>query len=127
MISIEIDFEVYKALTILRDSEEITHNDVIRNLLNLKTEEVREEGWFSKGIFFPNGTEFRATFKNLPYEAKIQNKLLIYNGNSCKSLSEAAFAITHTPRNGWDFWECRLPDHRWEKCADLRKTQQRGS
>jgi hypothetical protein len=121
MANIEIDFDVYKALTALRESEDVTYNDVIRSLLNIKTEEVKPVGWFSKGVFFPNGTEFRATFKNMPYEAKVQEKLLIYDEVIYNTLSEAAFAITKTPRNGWDFWECKVPNDRWRKCSDLRK------
>src|SRR2546426_5927467 len=69
MTSIEIDFEVYKALTLRRSSEEVSYNDVLRGLLGLG--QIRKSAgngsspaagdWLSKGVRFPNGTEFRTT------------------------------------------------------------------
>ena len=35
MEMIEIDFDVYKALTMKRTSQEVTYNDVLRELLDL--------------------------------------------------------------------------------------------
>ena len=43
MITIEIDFDVYKKLTVRRESEEVSYNDVIRDLLKMspkKSDEV---------------------------------------------------------------------------------------
>ncbi len=37
MPSIDIDFDIYKELTSLRETEDVTYNDVIRELLELKS------------------------------------------------------------------------------------------
>ncbi len=68
-MKIEIDFEVYKALTNMRSSEEETENDVLRKLLQLPAKNEQEPltksngAWISKGIEFPHGTEFRMSYK----------------------------------------------------------------
>ena len=73
--SVEIDFEVFKALTALRTSEQDSYNDVLRSLLKLaskkftqspeqmsraaQAEKIGQTG----GVNFPPGTEFRARYK----------------------------------------------------------------
>ena len=72
MAAIEVDFEVFKELTVRRKSESMTENDVIRSLLGLDDpaskptagdETTGGNPWVCKGVTFPHGTEFRATYK----------------------------------------------------------------
>ncbi len=69
MALIDVDFEVFKALTARRDTEGMTENDVIRGLLELPGPADRSKvdapglSWTVKGVSFPPGTEFRVTYK----------------------------------------------------------------
>jgi hypothetical protein len=123
--SIDIDFEVFKELTMRRASASVTYNDVLRDLLKL---EHRSKGgstptsngtpWITKGVVFPHGTEFRATYKGKSYSASVDHGTLIFNSTKYGSLSPAAIAITGRPTNGWIFWQCRLPGQTTWKVAD---------
>ena len=130
MRSIEVDFEVFKALTALRPSEGVTENEVLRDLLKLppkKPAHVSSDGpapgdWVTKGIRFPAGTQFRAKYKGQTYLAKVESGALVFDGNRFDSPSKAAMAITNTPINGWTFWESRLPDmSSWQMIKTLRR------
>lgn len=128
MQAIEIDFEVFKELTMRRKTEAVTYNEVIRELLKLTPSQppiakTTDQSWISKGISFPNGTEFRATYKGTAYFAQIQNGGFYHNKQKYQSFSAAACAITGNSVNGWKFWECRLPGiDKWKPVMDyLRK------
>ena len=139
MVMIEVDFEVFKALTIRRRSEEMTENDVIRELLGMPSryadgarnhrdsyaarEKPRDNKkwpqgdrgqpshrpWFVKGVTFPHGTRFRAHHHGQLYEATVEDGALVYGERRYFSPSAAARAITGYQTNGWRFWECKLP------------------
>jgi hypothetical protein len=133
MATIEVDFEVFKELTARRTSESVTENDVIRKLLDLnqtdlvtlprpKPVEAGRFSWLCKGVPFPHGTEFRATYKGQLYTGKVENGALVVNGERFTSPSAAAISITGNPVNGWRFWECLLPGtSRWKVIANLKK------
>src|SRR5882724_3471854 len=130
MPTIDIDFDVFKALTARRESEAFTVNDVIRVLLKLPAIGLATKAaptstvddWFCKGVRFPVGTEFRASYKGAKYSALIKGGKLLVNGEQAFSPSNAATMITGTNVNGWNFWECRLPgESRWRALALLRK------
>lgn len=132
MRSIEVDFDVFKALTLRRPSEEVTENDVIRELLGLppgtaRAVAIKEPApgdWIAKGVRFPSGTEFRATHKGQTYLARVEGGSLTLNGRRYESPSAAAVSITGNPVNGWRFWECRMPGRStWESLLTLRKEQ----
>ncbi len=131
MADIVVDFEVFKELTSRRRSEEMTENDVLRELLKLPkptqkngAATVAEPGgvaWVSKGVSFPHGTQFRATYKGKQHNALVKDGALVMNGKRFTSPSAAAVAITGNPVNGWRFWECLLPGSiKWKLAADLR-------
>lgn len=130
MATIDVDFEVFKALTIRRTSESMTENDVIRSLLGLDeaisnpTVGDKTEGgnpWVCKGVTFPHGTEFRATYKGQLYSGVVSEGALVVQGKRFTSPSSAAVAITGNPVNGWRFWECLLPGRQqWKVIAELR-------
>ncbi len=117
MPAIEVDFEVYKELIRRRPSEAVSENDVLRQLLGLasqRTPTTVTSGpvpgeWVTKGVRFPAGTEFRATYKGKTYLARAENGALVLNGRRFDSPSAAAMSITGKPVNGWTFWEGRLP------------------
>jgi hypothetical protein len=130
MPSIEVDFDVFKALTAMRPSEEVTENDVLRGMLNLPPKTLAPASsdgpapgdWVAKGVRFPAGTEFRAKYKGETYLARVEGGALVLNGEAFDSPSNAAMAITKSPVNGWVFWECRLPGRsRWQMIKSLRK------
>jgi hypothetical protein len=132
MPTIEVDFDVFKALTARRPTEEFTENDVLRQLLHLparsstipQPEAARPEDWIIKGVRLPAGTELRATYKGRTYLARVAGGALVFNGERFDSPSAAAMSITHNPVNGWIFWECRLPGRgQWLRLRDLRKRE----
>jgi len=132
MATVEVDFEVFKQLTARRETEETTYNDVIRQLLKLPRQRATEnarspsplQGWTSKGVLFPNGTEFRAMYKGTTYSAKVEGNKLLLNGRVMNSPSEAATAITKNSVNGWVFWECRWPNEgRWRRLDSVAREQ----
>lgn len=132
MRTIDIDFDVFKALTASRQSEEVTYNDVLRDLLRLPpkrpdagsgiADNAVNGAWVSKGVHFPAGTEFRANYKGVSYLGKVDAGALVVNNKRFDSPSAAAVAITDSPVNGWTFWECRLPGKSsWQMIKSLRK------
>jgi len=131
MHTVEVDFDVYKQLTVRRTTEDVSHNDVIRELLGLghgKASASKEaavpsqEDWVAKGVRFPEGTEFRANYKGKVHTARSEGGALALNGKQYDSPSAAAMAITSSPVNGWRFWECRLPNKSsWQLIESLRR------
>ncbi len=128
MATIDVDFEVYKALTIRRETEEMTCNDVLRQLLNLG-ERTRAESdvqplgsLIYKGAEFPEGTQFRATYKGQTHTGVIKGGVwLDEKGRIQNSPSEAAYSVTGNHVNGWRFWECKRPsDTAWRSIDSLR-------
>jgi hypothetical protein len=134
MPTIEVDFDVFKALTARRSTEDVSENDVLRQLLRLpqqsapavKSDSPRPEDWVTKGVRLPVGTELRATYKGQTYLARVTSGALLYDGQRFNSPSAAAMSITHNPVNGWTFWECRLPGQgRWTSLKELRRAANR--
>ena len=129
MQTIEIDFDVFKAITLRRKHAEITPNDVLREVFGLEpTQEPvtpkAQSGkpWTTKGVVFPHGTEFRSLYKGQMYYATVDNGFLVLNGNNFSSPSPAAISITKNSVNGWKFWECKLPGKQsWQLIISLRK------
>jgi len=114
MPDIHVDFDVFKELTNRRPAEEVTYNDVIRDLLRLpKAVRVNKGGgrpWTVSDTTFPAGTEFSAEYKGKRYSGiVIDGKLELSNGNKFATPSAAAMHLTGTNVNGWRFWKCRTP------------------
>lgn len=131
MHTIEVDFDVYKQLTVRRTTEDVSYNDVIRELLGLgqgKAKTTKEatdpspNDWVAKGVRFPVSTEFRANYKGQVRTGRIEGGGLTVDGKRYESPSAAAVAITGSPVNGWRFWECRLPGKStWQFIESLRR------
>ena len=137
--NIQVSLAVFKALT-SRLEEGQTHDDIIRDLLELDSvteleppnpfesmQEVTsnftralggpEAGFYSRGLWLPNGTLLRARYKQRLYEARIaQGKWIGSDGVEHGSPSAAATAITSTNVNGLHFWEAKRPtDNGWRR------------
>jgi hypothetical protein len=130
MPHIEVDFEVFKALIARRPSEEVTENDVLRQLLRLPAksnaatnpDSAAPGDWVIKGVRLPAGTELRATYKGQTYLARVTDGALLLNGKRFESPSAAAVSITKHPVNGWTFWESRVPGQgKWVLLRELRQ------
>ena len=139
MQQIDIDFDVFKALTVRRRSESHTYNEVIRELLDIdKGEAIHDaapleqvdldlnkslarittgptSGIKLRGLFLPNGTLLRATHKGGAFSAQIADgKWVSEDGIEHGSPSAAASAITNNNVNGWRFWQAKRPsDSEW--------------
>ncbi|MGV8081753.1 MAG: DUF4357 domain-containing protein [Syntrophales bacterium] len=130
-MDIEIDFDVFKKLTAMRESETETYNDVLRKLLGLSRAQglllpqessTTAVAWTTKGVTFPGGTEFRATYKGQTIFGSVEAGALVVDGKRYNSPSAAAVAITGNPVNGWIFWECKLPGKSsWQIIKSLRR------
>jgi hypothetical protein len=107
----------------------VSENDVLRQVLGLANQRTSTTAtsssapgeWVTKGVRFPAGTEFRATYKGKTYLARAENGALVLNGRRFDSPSAAAMSITGKPVNGWTFWEGRLPGRTsWQIIKALR-------
>ena len=130
MPTIEVDFDVFKALTARRPTEEVSENDVLRQVLGLPVKKAGQTqpaaaapgDWIAKGVRFPAGTEFRATYKGQTYLGRVEGGALMLSGKRFDTPSSAAMSIADSPVNGWTFWEARLPGQAgWKVIKTLRK------
>ena len=130
MPTIEVDFDVFKALTARRPTEEVSENDVLRQVLGLPTRKVGQTqpaapapgDWITKGVHFPAGSEFRATYKGQTHLGRVEGGSLVLSGKRFDTPSAAAMSITNSPVNGWTFWEARVPGQAgWKVIKTLRQ------
>ena len=130
MRSIDVDFDVFKAITLRRPNEHVTDNDVLREVFGLPPRKAGAAAasvssapgdWVTKGVRFPAGSEFRAAYKGQTYLARAEGGALVLNGKRYDSPSAAAIAITGSNTNGWRFWAARLPGQAgWKPLNALR-------
>jgi Restriction Enzyme Adenine Methylase Associated len=118
MPQIEIDFEVFKELTNRRPTEDVTYNEVIRELLKFpkplkaatKAPAKADKPWVVSNTSFPVGSEFMADHKGKSYSGIVSDgKLEINDGSKFTTPSAAAVHVTGSSVNGWRFWKCKLP------------------
>lgn len=123
-MQIEIDFDVYKALTLHRKAEGHSYNDVLRDLLDLgsgpRPPTIGEKDQLASGRFFgprflPSNTKLRARYKGREYNALIVgNDFVLEGGEKFESASAAAKRVTGTTVNGLAFWSVKRPqDTNW--------------
>ena len=121
MPQIEIDFDVFKALTNLRPSEDVSNNDVLRQLLKLPAvvkppmqsnlQNRAGRPWLVSGTSFPEGSEFVVEHKGKQRSGVVKNgKLVLDDGFAFTTPSAAAVHVTGKNVNGWRFWKCKLPN-----------------
>jgi hypothetical protein len=100
--NVQISTAVAKAL----DAVGMSAEDFLRQALNVKV-----DGFSTKeGVTFPEGTAFLAWYKDRPYWGHVKNGALEIQGERFTSVSGAAAKVTKRPTNGWDFWQCKLPN-----------------
>jgi len=127
-MQIEIDFDVFKALTARRRDETHSYNEVIRELLGLADEKATslaaaaidqsvpaKRSFHSRGVVLPHGTQLRAIYKGRTYGAQIDDgRWIDDSGVEHTSPSAAAKDITHNSVNGLRFWQGKRPgDTNW--------------
>jgi hypothetical protein len=131
MPTIDVDFDVFKAITLRRPSEDVSENDVLRQLLGLPAKKhaavqaaaPQAGDWVTKGVRFPVGTEFRASYKGQTHLGRVEAGALVLTGKRFDTPSAAAMSITNSPVNGWTFWQARLPGQAgWKPIKSLRKS-----
>ena len=131
MPAIEVDFDVFKAITMRRPSEDVSENDVLRHVFGLPAKKAAHGDssapapgdWVTKGVRFPAGTEFRAVHKGQTYLGRVEGGALALSGKRFDTPSAAAMSITGNPVNGWTFWQARLPGQAgWKTIKTLRKS-----
>ncbi len=142
-MQIEIDFDVFKALTLRRESENVSYNDVLRELLGLNKTSVQPtarelgeppikafvspegvDGYAYRGGFLPNGTKLKALYKNRIYSAEIIDGLWINeDGSKHATPTSAAGHITKTSTDARRFWSAKRPsDNDWYRLNSLPTT-----
>ena len=129
MKTIEIDFDVFKKITLHRTTEEVTPNDVLRDLFGLDPNHgdpvsamTSGKTWVTKGVTFSHGTQFRAMHKGQIFHAAVEDGALVLDGKRFSSPSSAAISITGNSVNGWIFWECKQPgSETWQIIKNYRK------
>ena len=130
MPNIYVDFDVFKAITARRASEDVTENEVLRQVFGLQAGPEKAAGdtrhrrgdWVTKGIRFPHGTQLRGKYKGREHIAEVKDGALLLNGKRYDSPSAAAMAITTSPVNGWVFWEVKVPGQdEWRPMKQLRR------
>jgi len=129
MQTIEIDFDVFKKLTSMRQHEEDSYNDLLRLLLKLPprnkepaTEPLRD--WACRGGTLRIGTRLRARYQGRTFHAAVTDQGIEYQGRHYGSPSKAAYAVTSTNVNGWRFWHGQLPGSTsWRELNELRREQ----
>lgn len=130
MVVIDVDFDVWKALTAQRKSEHDTYSNVVRRALGMKelptpkapANRPSARPWIAQGVEFPDGSEFMLPYKGKQHSARVVNGALqLEDGRRFDSPSRAARAITRTNVNGWVSWLCRMPGHaNWARMDSFR-------
>ena len=106
MATIDVDFDVFKALTAMRSSESVSYNDVLRDVLRLGKPKqplpptpvngsAVAGDWVTKGVRFPAGTEFRANHKGHTHLAKVENNEAEQVAAAHRELGEVAARLLH--------------------------------
>ena len=133
MRTIEIDFDVHKAIELERTSFSETENDVLRRLLKLgkasiTTTSAETSGlpWSRKGVTLPHGTSLRMQYNGHQYSGSVENGEWVVEGERFSTPSGAAsrVAVTkngnHTSLDGWAYWFVKRPgDTDWVEIRRL--------
>src|ERR1700728_3561228 len=115
MMTIEIDFDVYKAIETERRGFDEPRNAALRRLLGLPpAPEVALapvprslESWEDDGVTLPGGTKLRMAYSGRAHEGIIDKGTWLVEGRRFKSPSGAASAVARTKKgkttklDGW--------------------------
>ena len=133
MRTVQIDFDVFKAITARRTREEMSENDVLRDLFELgKADEEPADApialttmdgrfWQSEGVKFPVGMKLTHTFRSgHTVEAHVTENGLVVDGKVYGGLSPAGVAVAGYQLNGWRFWGLLNKGGKWVTADSLR-------
>ena len=143
MKTIEIDFDVHRAIEAERQGFHDTPNAVLRRLLQLGPAPAEpgegfadapmallappERAWVWKGLELPHGTELRLSYAGVEARGQVLGGELNFSGASYRSPSPAVARAVETARgdkvqvNGWKHMDARRPgDDRWIPLDELR-------
>lgn len=120
MTTIEIDFDVHKAIEINRNSFAEKPNDVLKRMLGLGQPALQAvpggKSYTYQHLELPHGTEARMTYNNVDYTARIEDGFWITeDGQRHKSPSGAASGVAVTKNggktklDGWTYWWVKTP------------------
>lgn len=134
--SINVSFPVWQKIHALRESEHMTEDDVLRQLLKLPPDSESQPtppkapppnrpitgGIRLKGVFLPNGTKLHAHHHGAEHIAEVVDGVILCNGKKFRSLSPAAaHSLGLKAANGWSFWMVQRPgEKKWEIATNLR-------
>lgn len=130
--TIEIDFDVHKAIELERKSFDETANAALRRLLGLPScgaQSGQDVGrpWVGKGVTLPHSTEVRMEYNGREHWGAIQNGSWLVEGRTYGSPSAAAGGAARTKAgkkpslDGWNYWRVKLPgEESWHSLKALR-------
>jgi hypothetical protein len=137
--TIEIDFDVHKAIEQERLGFSEHPNLALRRLLKLgPANDVPPgaacnvppggRGWAGKGVTLPHRTIIQMEYNNRKYEGVIDNGDWLIDGKRFPSPSAAASGVAvtkngkHTSLDGWVYWRVKLPGQaEWVALSHLRR------
>ncbi len=141
MRSIEVDFDVHRAIENERRGFDELPNAALRRLLGLAASSAADVGsgtplptaadggrpWIGEGVTLPHGTRVRFTYSGRRYEGEIADGFWLVDGERGTSPSGAASAVARTKANkptnldGWKYWQAMRPgDEEWTSISELR-------
>lgn len=142
MKTIEIDFDVHKAIENERRGFDESPNIALRRLLGLPESSVGtaqpdsdERPFTQEGLSIPSGSPARMSYGrgSQVFDGVFRDGALEVQGKRYPTLSAAAIDLARTKDgrktnlNGWDLWTVKLPNSaRFEKMSVLRGRAQRG-
>ena len=136
---IEIDVDVYRFLEGRRTSFSQTHNDILRDIAQLKPVTVASPstnngsgidhgGWSWKGVSLPNGTKLRMSYNGQTHSGEVIQGAWHVGGAIYRTPSAAAGGVARSRKgspvslDGWGYWEVKKPESdRWIPIQKLRK------
>lgn len=130
--TVEIDFDVHKAIEVERKGFDETPNAVLRRLLGLPSCGSKDgldvgRPWVGKGVTLPHRTEVRMEYNGREHWGSIQNGSWLVEGHSYSSPSAAAGGVARTKAgknpslDGWNYWSVKFPDEDdWHPLKALR-------
>ncbi|MGD9658545.1 MAG: hypothetical protein AB7U61_13080 [Methylocystis sp.] len=139
MRTIEIDFDVHKAIENERRGFDESPNDALRRLLGLPEDKsfqsrgsafpAKQKDWTDKGVILPHGTDLRMEYSGRTYIGKILNGEWVIGDMKFDSPSGAASGVALTKKgkrtrlDGWKYWFVRRPlETSWVFLENLRPT-----
>lgn len=139
MRTIEIDFDIHKAIENERRGFDEPPHAALRRLLGMteaesapETRSSRAVGrpWREGLVEIPHGSEARMSYQygSQKFAGRFEDGKLIVDGREFDTLSSAASALARTrdgsvpSLNGWNYWEVKLPGSSdWISCDQLRQ------